>query len=159
MGELIKYECKECGYSFRASLGVGFNYPTAFQNAVYAAQDGKFGKTYKRWAFWRPPIAIDTSGVIARCEDCGRYAGVTDMTLYKMPDRFLRPQKRVWTGSQEERFITPDEMEKYGKVAAEWDHRCGSCNGRLRIIKKIPENLVCPDCGRPLVRESEALWD
>ena len=163
MGSFIEYKCEGCGYSFKAAMGFGFGYPSQFQGAVEAARKGQYGKEYRRKILfhegWLGRIAaIDLTRAIAQCEDCGAYQAIVDDTLYVLP-RKSYPGLRIWTGSQKEFFITPEEMRAHGKVVGEIDHRCQDCGGRLCVIEGEPKELPCPKCGSMMMQRLDALWD
>ena len=163
MGSFVEYECEECGYSFEAGMGFGFGYPSQFQGAVEAARKGQYGREYRRKILFHEKVlgqiaAVDLTRSIAQCSHCGAYHAIVDNTLYALPRKHY-PGLRVWTGSQKEYFIMPNEMRAHGKVIATVDHRCQDCGGGLRVIEGEPAQLPCPKCGSVMLRKLDALWD
>ena len=47
MGNGFNWKCDDCGYTFKAFLGVGFMFPMVYRETVQDMKRGKFGKQDK----------------------------------------------------------------------------------------------------------------
>lgn len=161
MGSGYTCTCKKCGFVFNAHVGVGFNYPSLYQETLKAAKSGRLGKQVKSFITENPDGAIDPKLVIARCEECGKYDSVPDFSMYIPKEGHpASKSKGNWTvGSSDDIEYVFDFDTDY-ELKEKYNHKCKGCGGPLRIIgDKVPEHLPCPMCGGEMESEHSIFWD
>ena len=161
MGTGYNYVCKKCGNEFCAYLGVGFLYPSLYQDVMKAARNGKLGIKAKRFLLENPQGAIDPKTVIAQCENCRNYEAVPDLGMY-VPKEGMQPlvHKGNWTvGDLDKESEYVFEFDKYDLVER-YDHKCPACGGKMHILQdQEPEKLTCPQCGGEMIAGLAIMWD
>ena len=163
MGSGCVYKCSACGYSFEASVGVGFLYPDTYQETMAAARRGELGEKVQQFLSEHPDGALDPSDQIACCLSCKRYETVQDLTMYFFPDGLPEPPGR-WSiafPAEGENYVDPGTMQQQGKIYARYPHRCHSCGGKMKLLKRFSfQPLPCPNCrGKDLEPTRFIDWD
>ena len=177
MGEQYLAHCPVCGYETAFSIGVGFAYPSVFVNVQDSAKSGKLGVTLKKFLVAHPDGAVNPECVLARCEKCGEYQTVPDLTMH-IPSKGKHPKKKPQNGwlnrlSNErvgkygddsfnnEGYFSPIDLKEQFEVYKLYPHRCHKCRCKLKIIPQTEfDKLKCPHCEEQiLVVKHTAFWD
>ena len=163
MGQGYEFKCK-CGYSFRPSLGVGFLFPTQYQKHRKSAQEGTLGKELKDFFSEHPDGAIDVENVVTKCEKCGRYTCVPNLSMY-LPKTNEKKQKGRWSTAiqaEGEEYVDPWELHESYSLFARYQHTCESCGGKMDVIQEdalMKDGITCPECGRSILCDNTIMWD
>ena len=165
MGNAYSFKCK-CGYSFGASLGVGFLFPVEYQELWNSARDGKLGKELETFLSEHPEGIINADRVVARCRKCGKYKCVRNLSMY-LPIRSTGRTERRWSVAmpfENVECAAPWDLEDSDRyqLYADYQHKCDACDGDMEIISEdrlVKEGIICPECGRPVGRGETILWD
>ncbi len=162
MGTGYKLRCPSCGYAADIMLGVGFFYSMVYMETMESARSGKLGEDLKQFLVEHPNGVINPELRLVRCEKCGEYSSVPDLTMY-LPRKDANPKRTKGRWS----VAVPATGMKYVYNFDEYDvykpfqHRCGKCQGKA-VILHDPDvmKLECPHCkGRFLKIEEAAMWD
>ncbi len=86
MGTGYEMICKKCGYSFSARTGVGYLFPTVYEDTVKQSKEGKLGKEIKDFFHDHPDGVINAEDVTLCCNECGHLFTGQDLTMY-LPKR------------------------------------------------------------------------
>ncbi len=165
MGAIYSLRCSTCGYSSSLMLGVGFMYPAVFADTQEAAKSGELGATLKRFFTEHPDGVVDPEYVPAQCEKCGEYVDVVSLDMY-IPRKGKQETKsmRRWSVAmpfENAEYVAPGEINERYDFFKEFPHRCGSCHGKVKILRDVNlEKLKCPHCADRFLELSEtACWD
>ncbi len=149
MGQGYEYKCPDCGYEFRAMLGIGMGYPSVYMETMEEALKGELGTQAKDFIRKYPTGAIDPANVIVRCEECGKLETVRALDMY-VP-------KEGCEATEDGEYIV--DFSDYDLIQR-YDHRCSACNGTMkRVSVKEMNNVACPVCSSKLVRGLAIMWD
>ena len=162
MGQGTRYTCRKCGFEFTSMRGVGFLFPTVYQETLAKAKEGELGKEIKKFLEEHPDGAINVDRVSLCCDDCGDLVGGNDLGMY-VPEKEMPlsdgnsrwcvaiPQKGI-------SYVTSWDLDKYYTKYADYPHVCQKCKGRMHIVKES-EALQCPKCKEPLEDTDRFMWD
>ena len=162
MGSGYTCTCKKCGFVFNAHVGVGFNYPSLYQETLKAAKSGKLGKKARSFIINNPEGAIDPKRVVARCEKCGQYESVPDLSMYipkeGNPASKNRENWTVATRGDATEYVF--DFDTNYELKETYDHKCKECGGRLTVIgEELQAHMPCHICDGEIVPELNILWD
>ena len=175
MGKGYALKCRNCGYEFSANLGVGFMFPMAYQGTMEAGKAGKLGKEVKQFLEEHPDGVLDCDIVVLQCSECGELGRAPDLSMYVPGEHSPVPSSGNWSGSFPHEgisYVAPWELDQYTLVKR-YDHRCGKCKGKMKIIKEKeleklirsagsgdhPTKIPCPRCKQPLWLGEMLMWD
>ena len=162
MGSGYTCTCNKCGFTFNAHVGVGFRYPAVYQETLKAARSGRLGKKARNFITENPEGAINPKWVVARCEKCGQYESVPDLSMYIPKEGHPASKNRGnWTGASldDENEYVSDFDTDY-ELKETYDHKCRKCGGRMTIIGDEPqEHMPCPMCDGKMESEHTIFWD
>ena len=174
MGRGIQLECRNCHYSFRISFGVGFLFPQAYQETMEAAKNGKFGKKVQTFLAEHPDGALDCDLVLFQCPSCDNLDRGLDLSMYVPRDKPVVHEGR-WSSAypfEEVSYVTPRDLEEHYKLVEPYDHVCGKCGSRMRVIKEADlfpngqnskkdekTGVNCPKCREPMFVGGQIMWD
>ena len=148
MGQGGTYKCNKCGYELNAWTGVGYIYPTVCKETTEQAKKGELGEELKKFFEEHPDGKINCEKVLVRCEDCGEYDVVMNLSMY-IPKEGKAPNDAIW------------DLDGYKKLAS-YKHTCTACGGKMKTVKENEEgfyDLTCPECGEALEMGERILWD
>ena len=163
MGQGYEFKCK-CGYSFNPFLGVGFLFPKVYQKRKDSAQKGEYGRELKEFFSEHPEGAIDAAMVVVKCQKCGDYSCVPNLSMY-LPKTKEKRQKGRWSVAmpfEGDDYVAPWELSESYTLFAKYQHTCKSCGGDMDIVPEddLEKNgIVCPRCGKSVSSEETIMWD
>ena len=148
MAQGYSFKCK-CGYSFTPILGVGYLFPQVYQDLKKSAIAGELGEELKTFFTEHPEGAIDAETVVARCQKCGKYECVTNLSMYLPKDN----AEAVVMPFEGEEYVTSWDLRESYELYAKYQHKCKSCGSDMDIIDEedIRNNgIICPKCGKTI---------
>ncbi len=148
MGAGLQKKCPKCGYTIDFSEGVGFLYPTIYDETVQKAKDGELGEDLQTFFKEHEDGMINAENVTLCCEDCGYLTMDKDLTMYVPGDA-----KDV-EGDKYIPMLIPSNYEVYSR----YTHKCEKCDGKMKRVSMY-DQLLCPKCKTPLEDEMEIMWD
>ncbi len=175
MGKGYSLKCRKCGYSFSASLGVGFLFVQNHQNILNDAKKGTFGKEIKQFLAEHPDGMLGSETVILQCMKCGNLKTGPDLSMYLPKEKHAPVSSDDGSAELQKESISnvrPWEL-KHEKLYGRYDYRCRKCGGRMRqipedemrkIVNRMDESLElpdfpCPKCGKALYFAGGFMWD
>lgn len=149
MGDGISFHCNKCGHRADATFGIGFRFPSVYQETVEEIKAGKYGQEWKELFEKTPGAAINAEMEFYACPYCGGFANEPNLTMYA-------PNEPGITKVHNERFSIAHPAEgseyvmlyelgeKYRRVKA-FVHKCPECGKRMHKYR-WGEELKCPEC-------------
>ena len=139
MGTGIGFICEICGYKVSARWGNGFLYPTVYQETVKDMTSGKHGFIAKVFFEEHPDGAINAELTLARCDNCGYYDNVKDLTMYVPKKGYVKTEdpESIWSSAAPFKgadYVSPTDLEKNYIPYQKYPHKCNCCGGDLNII-------------------------
>lgn len=172
MGQGNTYRCTRCDYSFTAYLGVGFAFPSVYQETMKAACKGELGDKLQQFVQTHPDGVVNCNNSIIHCSQCGNLTCGPNLNMY-LPKEGYAPetvQHGPWSTMvpfEGTFYVAPWELSEHYKLTAKYPHRCEKCGGLAHVIseqtlaRKIAYgSIVCPCCGEKLiVDDCVIMWD
>ncbi len=155
-------KCSECGYEFRASYGIGMLFSTVYKDTVDKAKKGELGEEVREFFEKNEDAAMDSEMIVLCCEECGHLENKKDLTLYILDEK-KRDEAEIgcsYLGIPKHKRdceTHKDLVNCYIEVA-KYPHKCEQCGGKMKILRKNDE-LFCPRCKIPLMKNGWFLWD
>lgn len=154
MGEAYGGICKKCGYSFTASLGVGFLFPVVYQDTVQKMKNGELGEFAKKFFEEHPDGAVDCENVVIKCKKCGSFDCAQDLSMY-IPIKEREEKTGEWAVAVPAEgidYVIGDDFDKYYEKYADYPHVCSECDGEAEVVKDFEKifnsgKMKCPKCG------------
>lgn len=152
MGKSFTFHCKNCGHNLKFYFGISAQYPEKYQEILNDALIGNLGAEIQKFLIEKPAGAIDISRVLAKCENCGHYEMVRDLTMYLPKENFLQ---------NKDCLPLPEDMKNNFDKFADYHHKCSYCGEPVEII--TAENffdskitLQCPNCDSEMLPRKSA---
>lgn len=178
MGLTLGCNCKKCGYSFGADVGVGMLYPKVYSEIVTKMKKGQFGKQGKEFFEAFPNGAISCENIVVQCNSCGQLMVVPKLTLY-IPQEGYNPTKQdkdiPWStgfSGKGYEYVGFHELDNHYQLFEQYDHRCVNCNGHTSVVPGFTERIFmeklgektdnqvrCPECGSMMKIDFCMFWD
>lgn len=175
MGEGYCFSCKNCGYTFEANLGIGFMFPSVYEEVMNKARGGKLGPDAQRFLSEHPDGALDCSTVALNCKKCGELGTDLSCDMY-IPKQAQQIESEDWKCSpafpvEGAKYVMPMDLIRDYDLVQRYPHRCAKCNGEMESISKgkltrygyedviDKRKLKCPHCRQPLVMSDALMWD
>ena len=148
MGSGFAMKCPKCGYKFYRGEGIGFFFPSLYEETVQKAKSGKLGPEIKAFFKEHKNGVINSEIRTFVCEECGDLSSNMPLTMY-LPKQIDAPEPDY--------VMESDLVDNYLEYA-KYPHKCKKCGGKMRMIDH-EEDLMCPKCRVPLECEDFILWD
>lgn len=162
MGRSYKKTCPKCGYEFMETEGVGFMFPSFYQETVQSAKSGELGEEIRDFFKEHEDGAINAEYVSLCCDQCGNLENGVDLSMYvpngKKTDKEEHGRWSVAFPFEGAHYVTTSDLEEYYQLYARYPHRCEKCGGEMHVVQEN-EKLLCPDCKEPLEITDEIMWD
>lgn len=162
MGYGVRYTCPKCGFGFASSIGIGFLFPTVYQETLAKAKGGELGPEIKEFFEEHPDGAINAESVTLCCDECGNLVNGKDLGMYvptkEMP---VSNENSCWSVAAPQRGIScvaKWDLDEYYEKYADYPHICEKCKGHMHIVKES-ETLICPKCKVHLEEIDAIKWD
>ena len=181
MGTGKIFICDKCGHEVHASWGAGFLFPQVYIDTIRQIKEGKHGPLIKSFIEEHPDGAVNAETTLARCDECGHYENVQDLTMYIPQNGYKRvvDPERIWSTSAYFKgadYIARYELEDHYIEYKKYPHKCKCCNGNMSIIpltsysadstgRDVDEidseikEIECPVCGEKMIVMSFINWD
>ena len=163
MGQGYEFKCK-CGYSFAPYLGVGFLFPSLYQELIDSAREGELGAELQTFLTEHPDGAIDAETVALRCKNCGEYWSAPNLSMY-CPKDSETGNNATAAGAMrlyEKKYVDPADLQEEYRLYAKYPHKCIACDGDMEIVseEELDKNgIVCPRCGSRIREYTGIMWD
>ena len=185
MGRGIEFTCSKCGHIVTASWGCGFLFPKVYSETVKKIKDNKLGPEIKAFLDEHPDGAINAEETLARCNECGKYDNVQDLTMFVPREVYVKEDspEGIWSfaapfvGAE---YVTPYDLRTGYIEYQKYSHKCKCCGGKMSIIplhsyQPDPEGewieemqkksectiteIECPVCGGKMIAANLIMWD
>ena len=162
MGNSYEMKCQKCGYDFKRLEGVGFLFPTVYQETVRKAKDGELGKEIQDFFKENETGAINAENVTLCCDKCGHLSKGKDLTMYipkgKQEERPKHGQWSIAAPFVGADYVMKSELKERYDEYTTYPHICEECGGRMHIVGEN-EKIICPKCKIPLDIVGNGCWD
>lgn len=166
MGNSYGFRCKKCGDYKWISEGIGFLFPTLYEQTIEEIKDGKWGEKYHEFFEVFPNAATDVENGVYLCEHCGNIFNEINQGLYLPKDERMeiKPSDNRWCVAMPQigkRYVTACELEKdYFLYEAEV-HSCPQCGKNAKRVKGDISKLepICSKCRTRMELEDLEFWD
>ena len=163
MGNGLILTCSKCGYHDDISLGVGFMFPTVYQETVTRIQAGEFGDHWKELFESIPGATVNAEDEFYACPSCGHYSVEPNLAIYAPKDpneSKVHPEGfSVCNPARDKEYVTPWEIGTKCRLVKTYVHRCPECGKRMHKTRTT-DRLKCPKCKAGLMEETDAFnWD
>lgn len=172
MGLDLMCECKKCGYSFEAPVGVGMLYPKVYCETVAKMKEGYFGKQGKEFFEAFPNGAISCENIVVKCNDCRQLMVVPELALYIPKDGYnpIKIDRKIpWSSGfsgKDYEYVSFSELDNHYQLFEQYNHRCLNCNGHTSVVtgftecmdENIDRHVRCPKCGTVLKIDIIGIW-
>ncbi len=103
MGYGSEMKCPKCGFKFFSRTGVGFSFPSVYEETVLKAKSGELGDEAREFFKEHPDGAINAEYVTLCCDEYGDLFTGQDLTVY---DPKYGKMKR-------KSYVFEDDLEQY----------------------------------------------
>lgn len=175
MGEGYGFSCKNCGYTFQANLGIGFMFPSVYEEVMNKARSGKLGTDVQKFLMEHPDGALNCGTAVLRCTKCRELETDLSYDMY-VPKRKQQAEPKDGELSsafpfEGAKYVMPMDLISDYDLVQRYPHRCAKCNGEMESISKGKQTrygyeevidkrkLRCPHCRQPLVMSNVLMWD
>lgn len=167
MGKGYRLTCSNCGGEYEVLLGVGFGFPSVYEELVEDIEAGRYGEEWREIAAETEHFAIDAENRLYWCGKCGHWECVPGLSIYAPKDvgkvlatRFGDKTVREWGRVP---YVAAKELEEDYELVKERVHVCGRCGHDMRMLSERGLSravLKCPDCDGRLERDLACIrWD
>ena len=149
MGTSVQFHCDQCGYDDDVCLGVGMNFPMAYEETVKDLQDGKYGLKWKSLFDSFPHAKVNANRELYVCPSCGAWKADYNLSLYipKQPDAKKDGTDHSIPGPDEKpNYVSPWELTRNWSFFRSYVHHCQVCNKRMHLAR-MGDQPTCPKCG------------
>jgi len=179
------FTCPRCGSKVSAVWGSGFKYPLVYQETVQGIKEGQYDEVSKIFLKEHPDGAINAEKTLARCEKCGNYDNVQDLTMFIPKEGYIHTidPNQIWSTSAHFKgadYVSPYDLSIHYIEFKRYPHKCKRCGGAMHIIpfysysidpkgrgveeicKQIESgirSIECPECGEDMVVLEFVDWD
>ncbi len=151
MGDSISFRCNHCGFQKDILLGVGYSFPSEYEEVVKDISEGCYGEEWRNLFLNTPLAAVNADLEAYFCPDCGNWQEEYNLSLYV-------PKQDAGQGTPGD-YVCPWELPGKWKLLKVYIHKCPNCNKRMHRVR-VDDSPICPDCGQRGMFESGAvLWD
>ncbi len=151
MGQGYLVKCKNCKHEEVVNLGVGMFFPSEYRQLVNRIKDGEYGTELAEYFYANPGAVVDAQLELYYCPECHNYEVDYNLSLYRHKEN-KELGKGYWLKWE-------DDDKEYVFVKA-YKHVCSRCGKKMHKIKESElNNLVCPECGKPVEVSSGLMWD
>ena len=133
MGSGKAYKCSKCGKKYYALTGIGFMFPTVYENVMDDIKNGKYGQERKELASKEKNVAVDAERHLYVCGKCHHWSTEYGLSLYTLSEPEDLPYMADIKGAH---------------ILKRYTHKCEKCGAMMHKATKEEEiSLPCPDCG------------
>ena len=166
MGKVIKLECKECGFSSNAFLGIGFLYPNVCEEILQNMKNGAFGETIKEAANTVPGAAVHQGKALFVCDNCGSWRTDDIIDLCSPIEKTQRRKGRFCVANEcldSVSYVMDSDIGDTYQIIHSVEQKCTCCQQNMRAVKEskmFKLKLKCPNCNEKLAINEACLdWD
>ena len=154
MGDMLRYRCPKCSFSFRFLEGVGRLYTFDYEKEVEKMKNGERGKILQKFFEEYPNGIVDLQDAIMQCPRCKNYSTNEILTMYILKPKYVPDFEMIC------KFAFGDirECNNYINFVKYYPHKCSNCGDQLKILDK-DSPMYCPKCGSKLEKEDIGFWD
>lgn len=151
MGQGYGFKCKKCNHEYSVSTGVGFIYPSIYEDTIKAAQAGKYGEEWRQLIDSKRYMDIDASEQVFVCE-CGNWKNEMDLSVYE-PKNESRIKKLKFgeldvSEMNHLPYVMKYDRDRLFKLVKEYPHMCDKCGKQMKLVDEDSiDRLACPKCG------------
>ena len=152
MGSGVGYTCSKCGYEYSANTGIGFLFPTVYQEVLSDVKAGKYGEDWKKLSLNETKIAVDAETYLYICKKCSNWEVDYGLNLYA-------PNK---SDAEEPEYVMGYELKEQYHILKRYVHKCKKCGDVMhKATVKEKGSLHCPKCGGEPSNDSVRIicWD
>ena len=185
MGSGRGFFCTHCNYKVAARWGKGFRYPLVYQETIQGMKEGRYGNVAKAFLDEHPDGAVNAEKTLAKCEKCGKYDNVQDLTMFIPKEGYIHKVNpdQIWSTSAHFKdfdYVNSFDLESHYTEFKKYPHKCKYCGGAMVIIpfysykinpkgrgvdeisKQIASTIKeidCPICGEKMIALEFIDWD
>ena len=169
MGSGYVIKCKECGFSYDVSIGIGFLYSDVCDKILEDMKNGKFGEDFKESANTITNPAIHQSDELFVCDNCGfwRASEIIDLCSpieTKKKKKCLFWIKDILNDEPKEitSYVMTAQIGRTHQIVRSVEHKCDCCRTNMHPIEESNIrrfNLRCPKCHEQLLISFPYDWD
>lgn len=185
MGTGREFICTHCNYNVTAMWGNGFDYPIEYQETIQGMKVGLYGEAAKAFLDAHPDGAVNAEKTLARCEKCGNYDNVQDLTMFIPKEGYIHKvdPDQIWSTCAHFKgvnYVLPCDLERHYIEYRRYPHKCKCCGGAMQLIPfysyKIDPHgrgedeirkqtqseiweIKCPKCGGKMIAMELFDWD
>ena len=148
MGYGSEMKCPKCGFEFFSRTGVGFSFPTVYEETVQKAKSGKLGEEAQAFFKEHSDGSINAEYVTLCCDECGELFTGQDLTMYAPKYGYIMRNS----------YVFEDDLERYYSEELKYPHKCEKCGGSAHVVDS-EETLLCPRCKVPMEAFGSICWD
>lgn len=151
MGSGYSFKCKKCGREYDVLVGIGFRFPTEYQNCIKAIKRGKYGLEWKTLFLKTPNAVVDAEEYLYVCNSCGYWKIEKSLSLYSSTVELSK-----------DTYIMPYKLTEACNFIKSYYHKCKKCGKQMHKVDEddIPSLLLsCPKCGTENNVAELIMWD
>ena len=153
MGIGIEFTCNKCGHDYCATAGIGFRFPSVYQETVEEVKNGKHGEDWKKLFESTPGAAINAEKEFYVCPGCGTFDTEPNLAVYAPKDMTNPKDEEI------HEYHTLHELQTEYHLVKSFMHKCPKCGERMHKYRTT-DYLRCPECNEGQMEPSgELLWD
>ena len=142
------YKCQNCGKQYEVFTGIGYSFPSDYQELVADMKKGRYGTEIKQLLAGNPNLAVDAERFYYECEECGYWSVEECKDIYEHKNS---------NASSENSYVMGYELRQDYRLIQKYDHVCPKCRGHMK--KRDVRNVTCPECGKKNKPLEYVMWD
>ncbi|MBQ3375723.1 MAG: hypothetical protein IJG49_04865 [Erysipelotrichaceae bacterium] len=151
MGQGYLVKCRNCNYEELLNLGVGMFFPGEYRKLIKMIEDGEYGAEPAEYFLNNPGAVVDAQLELYYCSECHNYEVDYNLSLYRHKDN-----REISNGY----WLKQEDYDREYVFVKAYKHICNRCGKHMHKIRESEmNNLVCPECGKPLEVSTGVMWD